>query len=72
MKKQTKRLSLRKETIASLQGIHGGTISATCVGMISTFIPSFFDDNGGPGTGGYHDTVYRTEPVEFHNTVIVV
>lgn len=69
MKKHTKRLALRKETLAHLEGVRGGTGTTTTIGTTSTIITSFYG-GGGEGTGGYHDTVYRTEPVEINDTVI--
>jgi hypothetical protein len=70
MKKQTKRLALRKETLVHLQGVRGGTGTATFAGTTSLVIVTLTGGGGGEGTGDYHDTVYRTEPVEINDTVI--
>ncbi|HEX2224731.1 MAG TPA: hypothetical protein VHN15_11045 [Thermoanaerobaculia bacterium] len=72
MKKQTKRLALRKETLVHLQGVRGGTGATTTAGTTSLVIVTLTGGGGGggEGTGDYHDTVYRTEPVEVNDTVI--
>lgn len=68
MKKQAKRLALRKETLVHLPGVRGGTI-VTTIGTTSLMTVTM-TGGGGEGTGDYHDTVYRTEPVEINDTVI--
>lgn len=69
MKKQTPKLAFRKETLTRLQGVTAGTGTTTLVGTTSLVITATMGGGGDDG-GPYHDTVYRTEPVEVNDTVI--
>ena len=68
MKKQISKLAFRKETLSRLEGVMAGFGATMTIGTTSLIVTTM--GGGGGDNGPFHDTVYRTEPVEVNDTVI--